>query len=83
VIPRLLGLVGAVGVGAALAPTLQVVTIPVGVIGGAFLARAWWLQFGHGARGAWPVRSLVTLAVSTALSAALWSLRFAGVLGAG
>jgi len=77
----LLGLVGAVGVGAALAPALQVVTIPVGVIGGAFLLRAWWLQLAHGASGAWPLRSLGVLGLSTVLSAALWSLRFAGLLG--
>ncbi|MEX2159718.1 MAG: hypothetical protein WEB04_09985 [Dehalococcoidia bacterium] len=57
-------------------------TIPVGVIGGAFLLRAWWLQLRHGASGVWPVRSLVVLALSTVLSAALWGLRFTGVLGA-
>ncbi len=81
-IPALLGLVGAVGAGAALAPALQVVTIPIGVIGGAFLARAWWLQLSHGAEGAWPLRSLVVLVLSTGLSATLWSLRYAGLLGA-
>ena len=81
-IPALLGLVGAVGVGAALAPALQIVTIPIGVIGGAFMARAWWLQLSHSISGAWPLRSLVVLALTTGLSAALWSLRFAGVLGA-
>ena len=77
----MLGLVGAVGAGAALAPTLQIVTIPIGIVGGAFLLRAWWLQLAHGATGAWLLRSLVVLALSTALSAMLWSLRFAGILG--
>jgi hypothetical protein len=83
VIPGLLGLVGAVGIGAALAPTLQIVTIPVGIVGGAFLLRAWWLQLRHGVSGGWPLRSLAVLGLSTVLSAALWGLRFAGVLGAG
>ncbi len=79
-IPGVLGLVGAIGVGAALAPALQVVTVPLGIIGGTFLARAWWLQLRHGFGGAWPLRSLAALAGSTALAAALWSLRLLGVL---
>ncbi len=77
----MLGLVGGAGVGLALAPALQVATIPIGVIGGAFMARAWWLQLSHGVAGAWPLRSFVTLAASTTLAATLWALRFAGVLG--
>ncbi len=71
---------GAAGTGLALAPALQVVTIPVGILGGALIARAWWLQLRHGAGGLWPRRSLVVLSASTALAATLWSLRFAGLL---
>ena len=80
--PGLLGLVGSAGVGFAVAPALQVITIPIAIVGAAFLARAWWLQLGHGADGAWPLRSLVTLVASTTIMATLWALRFAGVLGA-
>jgi hypothetical protein len=81
VVPGLLGLLGAAGTGAALAPALQVLTIPIGVLGAAFLLRAWWLQLSHGIRTAWQVRSLAVLAVSTATAITLWVLRFAGVLG--
>ena len=80
-VPGVLGLVGSAGVGLAIAPALQVITIPIGVVGGAFLARAWWLQIGHGNDGTWPMRSLITLIASTTAMATLWSLRFAGVLG--
>ncbi len=77
----MLGLVGSAGVGLAIAPALQVITIPIAIIGAAFLARAWWLQLGGGHEGIWPLRSLLTLIVSTTAMATLWSLRFAGVLG--
>ncbi len=78
----MLGLIGSARVGLAIAPALQVITIPIAIVGAAFLTRAWWLQFGHGADGAWPLRSLVTLVASTTIMATLWTLRFAGVLGA-
>ena len=68
-------------VGLAIAPALQVATIPLAVVGGAFLARAWYLQIGHGVRGVWPLRSLATLAVSTTVAATPWGLRFGGILG--
>ena len=77
----MLGLVGSAGVGLAIAPALQVATIPLAAIGGAFLARAWYLQIGHGVSGVWPLRSLVTLMVSTAVAGTLWGLRFGGILG--
>lgn len=79
-IPGLLGLAGATGVGVALAPALQVVTIPLGVLGGAFIVRAWWLQLRHGIGGLWPRRSLALLSASTMVAATLWSLRFLGLL---
>ena len=47
VIPGLLGLVGAVGAGAALAPTLQIVTIPAGIVGGAFHSRSLHVSNAH------------------------------------
>lgn len=79
-IPGLLGLVNAAGTGFALAPVLQVVTIPVGILGGAFIARTWSLQLRHGLGGLWPRRSLALLSASTVLAVALWSLRFLGLL---
>ena len=80
-VPGLLGLLGAAGVGAALAPALQVLTIPIGALGATFLLRAWWLQLGHGLRTAWQWRSLFVLTASTATAVTLWGLRFAGALG--
>jgi hypothetical protein len=65
----------------AAAPALQVATIPIAAVGGAFLARAWWLQIHHGSRSMWRRRSLLVLVISTATVIALWSLRFAGVIG--
>jgi len=65
----------------AAAPALQVATIPIAAIGGAFLARAWWLQIRHGAKSKWRRRSLVVLVISTVTVVALWTLRFTGVLG--
>jgi len=79
VVPGLLGLLGAAGLGAALAPALQALTIPLAVVGGAFLLRAWWLQLSHGLRTAWQRRSLLLLAASTITAAALWGLRLGGV----
>ncbi|MCI0438951.1 MAG: hypothetical protein L0177_07435 [Chloroflexi bacterium] len=48
------------------------------------LGRGWYLALSHGGRfrSAWAMRSALVLALSTALSAALWGLRFAGLLGA-
>jgi hypothetical protein len=60
---------------------LQVLTIPLGVLGAAFLLRAWWLQLSHGLRTTWQWRSLLVLLASTATALTLWGLRFAGVLG--
>ncbi len=64
-----------------MAPALQVVTIPVAIVGGAFLLRAWWLQISHGLTSRWQVRSLIVLSVSTVTVVTLWSLRLAGVFG--
>ena len=64
-----------------MAPALQVVTIPLAVVGGAFMLRAWWLQVTHGLAARWQVRSLVILIASTVTVAALWGLRLAGVIG--
>jgi hypothetical protein len=77
-----LGLVGIAGVGLAIAPALQVLTIPIAILGAAFLARAWWLQLSQDHDGKWATRSLITLIVSTTAMATLWSLRFTGVIGA-
>ena len=64
-----------------MAPALQVVTIPVAVVGGAFMLRAWWLQIANGLTSRWQLRSLVILILSTATVAALWGLRLTGVIG--
>ena len=80
-VPGLLGLLGAAGVGAALAPALQVLTIPIGLLGAAFLLRGWYLLLSHGLRTAWQRRSLLVLLASTATAVTLWTLRFAGALG--
>lgn len=64
-------------------PALQVLTLPLAALGGAFLLRAWWLQLSQGLRTDWQWRSLLVLAASTATAAALWALRFAGVFGPG
>ena len=79
-VPGILGLAGGAGAGLAIVPVLQVVTWPLAAIGGAFLARGWWLQVRHGMTGVWPQRSLVVLSLSTGLAAALWVSRFVGLL---
>jgi hypothetical protein len=47
------------------------------------LGRAWYVEVSHGGgwRSTWARRSKVVLLASTVLAVAVWSLRFAGVLG--
>ncbi len=82
--PGLLGLLGSASVGLALAPALRALTWPLLAITLLMLGRGWYLELSHGGRfrSMWARRSGVVLALSTALSAALWGLRFAGLLGA-
>jgi len=49
------------------------------------LARGWWLAPSHGSLWGpdWKNRAAYTLISATVLSATLWGLRFAGLLGAG
>ncbi len=67
-----------------MAPALQVLTWPFLGITVLMLARGWWLAPSHGSLWGtgWKNRAMLTLIASTALSVALWTLRFAGVLGA-
>ena len=67
-----------------MAPALQVLTWPFLVITVLMLARGWWLAPSHGSwwGPAWKNRATATLIVATILAAVLWSLRFAGLLGA-
>jgi len=48
------------------------------------LARGWWLAPSHGSWWGpdWKNRATYTLISATVLSATLWGLRFAGLLGA-
>ena len=80
----LLGVLGGTSTGLALAPALQVLTWPFLAVTVFMLARGWWLAPSHGSLWgpAWKNRAMVTLIASTALSAVLWTLRFAGLLGA-
>ncbi len=79
--PALLGVLGATGTGVALAPALQVITIPIGVAGALLLARAWFTLLRHGVGSAGPRWALAVLIVATSLVAILRGLRFAGNLG--
>ncbi len=67
-----------------MAPALQVLTWPFLVITVLMLARGWWLAPSHGSLWGtgWKNRATVTLIVSTLLAVVLWTLRFAGLLGA-
>ena len=83
-VPGLLGVLGGTSAGLALAPALQALTWPFLAITVLMLARGWWLAPSHGGLWGtgWKNRAMFTLIASTALSTALWALRFAGVLGA-
>ncbi len=82
-VPGLLGVLGGTSAGLAFAPALQVMTWPFLAVAVLMLARGWWLELSHGGRwiSSWRKRATVVLITSTALSAALWGLRFAGLLG--
>jgi len=84
VVSGLLGVLGGTSAGLALAPALQVLTWPFLVITVLMLARGWWLAPSHGSLWGtgWKNRATVTLIVSTLLAVVLWTLRFAGLLGA-
>lgn len=79
----MLGVVGATAAGAAAAPALRVLTWPLLAFNVATLGRGWYLEVARrdSWRGAWAVRSRWILVGSTLLAAALWSARFAGLLG--
>ena len=82
-VPDLLGLLGGLGAGLALAPALRVLTWPLLGITVLMLERGWYLEMAHrGGRRA-PCRrpaSLVLMAW-TVLAAVLWGIRFSGLLG--
>ena len=83
-VPGLLGLLGGSSAGLASVPALQVFTWPFLVITVLMLARGWWLAPSHGSLWGpdWKNRTTYTLISATVLSATLWGLRFAGLLGA-
>ena len=66
------------------APALQWLTGPLLAITVLMLARGWWLAPSHGSLWGpdWKNRATYTLISATVLSATLWGLRFAGLLGA-
>ncbi|MBI4328395.1 MAG: hypothetical protein HY685_00850 [Chloroflexi bacterium] len=81
--PGLLGLLGASSSGAAMVPALQVLTWPFLGLTTLTLSWGWYRALGHrGWRSLWGRRSVLLLVASTSLSALLWGLRFAGLLGA-
>jgi len=84
VIPNLLDLLGGFSAGLAYTPALQVLTWLFLVITVLMLARGWWLAPSHGSWWGpdWKNRATYTLISATVLSATLWGLRFAGLLGA-
>ncbi|MBT3941716.1 MAG: hypothetical protein HOC77_09320 [Chloroflexi bacterium] len=82
-IPAVLSSIGTASAGAAIAPALRVLTIPLLLLTVVMLTRAWRLELkatGHW-QGVWAVRSRRTLLVSTILSIAIWGMRFGGLLG--
>ncbi len=81
-VPGLLGLAGAAGTGLALTPALQVLTWPFFGVSVLMLGRGWYLALRRGHGSKWQRRSLIILVGSTVLTAVLWGLRFAGLLGA-
>lgn len=76
--------VGGSSAGLAFAPALQWLTGPLLAITVLMLARGWWLAPSHGSWWGpdWKNRATYTLISATVLSATLWGLRFAGLLGA-
>ena len=84
-VPGLLGVLGGTSAGLAMAPALQVLTWPLLAVNVLMLARGWWLAPSHGSLWGpdWKNRATYTLISATVLSATLWGLRFAGLLGAG
>ena len=80
-VPAVLGLVGAIGPGLAVAPALRVLTYPFLGLTLLFLGRGWYLQTRPHRMTPWRRRALVVLEGSTILSASLWGLRFGGLLG--
>ena len=82
-VPGLLGILGGYSAGLAFAPALQALTWPFLAFTVVMLARGWWLATSHGSLwgSTWKNRAIYTIIASTALSATLWGLRFAGVLG--
>ena len=84
-IPAVLGSIGTASTGAAIAPALRVLTIPLLVLTIFLLGRAWYLELratDHW-KGIWAKRSRKILIASTAVSAVIWGLRIGGVLGGG
>ena len=78
----MLGLVGAMGVGLAIAPALRVLSFPFLALTVLVLGRAWYLQLSHGGGTVWQRRAGLVLLLSTVAAVTLWTLRFAGLLGA-
>jgi hypothetical protein len=76
-------MLGTASAGAAIAPALRALNIPFLILTVLMLSRAWYLELeptGHW-RGFWAIRSRKVLIASTAVSLAVWSLRFGGLLG--
>jgi len=65
------------------APALRVLTWPFLALTLLMLGRGWYLELAGRRQGpnAWRRRSSMVLIASTLLAAALWGLRFAGLLG--
>ena len=79
----MLGLLGGAPAGLAIAPALQALTWPFLFFTVLMLARCWWLAPSPGSWWGtkWKNRATLTLMASTVLAVALWSLRFAGLVG--
>lgn len=83
-IPAVLGTLGTASAGAAIAPALRVLNIPLLILTVLMLGRAWYLELettDHW-RGFWAQRSGKILIASTMVSVVIWGLRFGGLLGA-
>ena len=82
-IPAVLGSLGTASAGAAIAPALQVLTIPFLILTAVTLSRGWYLDIKAGGhwRGLWAIRSRRILIATTIASVTLWILRFGGALG--
>ena len=66
-----------------MAPALRVLTIPFLILTVLMLGRAWYLELSAKEhwRGFWALRSRKMLIASTAVSVAIWGMRFGGLLG--